>query len=153
MRYGNALLKFISPNDAGLTRSHQCGFYMPIPVWQMYTPHPPTKGRNDKHPVSILWQDGLITESVIAWYGAKKHEYRLTRFGRDFPFLNADMVGDLLVLIPKSLTEFIAYVLDYDEDIEDLQSALGVEAFQNWGVYQNGVAVNVESEKTTASIA
>ncbi|MDZ4800422.1 MAG: type II restriction endonuclease [Bryobacteraceae bacterium] len=146
MRYGNALLKFISPNDAGLTRSHQCGFYMPIPVWEMYTPHPPTTGRNDKHSVSILWQDGRVTDSVITWYGAAKHEYRLTRFGRDFPFLNADMVGDLLVLIPKSRDEFIAYVLDYDEDIEDLQSALGVEAFQNWGVYQDGVAVAVESE-------
>jgi hypothetical protein len=146
MRHGNALLKFISPNDAGLTGSHQCGFYMPVPVWAMYTPHPPKAGRNDKHPVAILWQDGRITESVITWYGAAKHEYRLTRFGRDFPFLNADMVGDLLVLIPKSLNEFIAYVFDYDEDIEELQSALGVESFQNWGVYQNGVASKVESE-------
>jgi type II restriction enzyme len=146
LRHGNALLKFISPNDAGLTRSHQCGFYMPIPVWEMYTPHPPKPGRNDKHPVSILWQDGRVTESMITWYGAAKHEYRLTRFGRDFPFLNADMVGDLLVLIPKSLDEFIAYVLDYDEDIEELQSTLGVESFQNWGVYQNGVALIVESE-------
>ena len=146
MHYGNALLKFISPNDAGLTRSHQCGFYMPVPVWEMYTPHPPEAGRNDKHPVSILWQDGRTTESMITWYGAAKHEYRLTRFGRDFPFLNADMVGDLLVLIPKSISEFIAYVLDFDEDIEELQSTLGVESFQNWGVYQNGAARSVESE-------
>jgi hypothetical protein len=146
MRHGNALLKFISPNDAGLTRSHQCGFYMPVPVWEMYTPDPPKTGRNDKHPVSILWQDGRTTNSVITWYGAAKHEYRLTRFGRDFPFLNADMVGDLLVLIPKSLDEFLAYVLDYDEDIEELQSALGVESFENWGVYQDGAARSVESE-------
>ena len=146
LHYGNALLKFISPNDAGLTGSHQCGFYMPVPVWEMYTPDPPLAGRNDKHPVSILWQDGRVTESMITWYGAAKHEYRLTRFGRDFPFLNADMVGDLLILIPKSLNEFIAYVLDYDEDIEELQSALGVESFQNWGVYQNGTPRQVETE-------
>ena len=119
---------------------------MPVPVWEMYTPHPPKGGQNDKHPVSILWQDGRITDSMVTWYGAAKHEYRLTRFGHDFPFLNADMVGDLLVLIPKSLNDFIAYVLDYDEDIEELQSALGVESFQNWGVYQNGVARKVESE-------
>ena len=144
--HGNALLKFISPNDAGLTRSHQCGFYLPIPVWEMFAPTPPTTGRNDKHYVSILWQDGRITQSVITWYGSAKHEYRLTRFGRDFPFLNEDMVGDLLVLIPKSPGEFVAYVLDYDEDIEELQSALGVESFQNWGVYRNGGAAIVESE-------
>jgi hypothetical protein len=146
VRHGNALLKFISPNDAGLTGSHQCGFYMPIPVWDIYTPHPPVAGRNDKHAVSILWQDDRITDSVITWYGAAKHEYRLTRFGRDFPFLNADMVGDLLVLIPKSLNEFIAYVFDSDEDIEELESALGVESFQNWGVYQNGAARDIDSE-------
>jgi type II restriction enzyme len=112
----------------------------------MYTPHAPVTGRNDKHPVSILWQDGRTTESVITWYGAAKHEYRLTRFGRDFPFLNEDVVGDLLVLIPKSLNEFIAYVLDFDEDIEEIQSSLGVEAFENWGIYQNGVAQKAESE-------
>ena len=80
-----------------LTGSHECGFYLPISVWQMYTPHAPVKGRNDKHPVSIVWQDGRRTDSVITWYGAAKHEYRLTRFGKDFPFLNEDVVGDLLV--------------------------------------------------------
>jgi EcoRII C terminal/Restriction endonuclease EcoRII, N-terminal len=146
LHYGNALLKFISPNDAGITKSHQCGFYLPIPVWEMYTPHPPVKGRNDKHPVSILWQDGSSTASVITWYGAAKHEYRLTRFGKDFPFLNADVVGDLLVLIPQSQNEFLAYVLDFDEDIEEIQSALGAEAFESWGIYHNGVAQKAESE-------
>ena len=40
------------------------------------------------------------------------------------------MVGDLLILIPKSLNEFIAYVLDYDEDIEELQSALSLNRFR-----------------------
>jgi type II restriction enzyme len=146
LHYGNALLKFISPNNAGLTGSHECGFYLPISVWEMYTPHPPVKGRNDKHPVSILWQDGRTTQSVITWYGAKKHEYRLTRFGKDFPFLNEDVVGDLLVLIAKSRDEFLAYVLDFDEDIEDIQSALGVEAFEEWGAYRDGVPQKVETE-------
>jgi type II restriction enzyme len=146
LQHGNALLKFISPNNVGLTGGHECGFYLPISVWEMYTPHGPVKGRNDKHPVSIVWQDGRTTESVITWYGAAKHEYRLTRFGKDFPFLNEDVVGDLLVLIAKSRDEFLAYVLDYDEDIEDIQSALGVEAFETWGVYRDGVAQVTESE-------
>jgi hypothetical protein len=147
LHYGNALLKFISPNDAGITGGHQCGFYMPHSLWEMYTPHPPVTGRVDKHPVSILWQDGRTTDSVVTWYGDKsRREYRLTRFGRDFPFLNADVVGDLLVLIPKSLNEFFAYVLDFDEDIEEIQASLGVEAFENWGIYKNGVAQKAESE-------
>jgi hypothetical protein len=146
LHHGNALLKFISRNNVGLTGSHECGFYLPISVWEMYTPHAPVKGRNDKHPVTILWQDGRFTDSVITWYGAAKHEYRLTRFGKDFPFLNEDVVGDLLVLIAKSRDEFLAYVLDFDEDIEDIQTALGVEAFERWGVYLNGVAQVAESE-------
>lgn len=146
LHHGNALLKFISPNNVGLTGSHECGFYLPISAWEMYTPHPPVKGRNDKHPVSILWQDGRTTDSVITWYGAAKHEYRLTRFGKDFPFLNEDVVGDLLVLIAKSRDEFLAYVLDYDDDIEEIQSALGVEAFEEWGAYRDGVPQKVETE-------
>lgn len=146
LHHGNALLKFISPNNVGITGSHECGFYLPISVWEMYTPHGPVKGRNDKHSVSILWQDGRVTDSVITWYGAAKHEYRLTRFGKDFPFLNEDVVGDLLVLIAKSRDDFLAYVLDFDEDIEDIQTALGVEAFERWGVYRDGVAQVTESE-------
>jgi EcoRII C terminal/Restriction endonuclease EcoRII, N-terminal len=146
LHHGNALLKFISPNNVGLTGSHECGFYLPISVWEMFTPHSPVKGRNDKHPVSIVWQDGRTTDSMITWYGAAKHEYRLTRFGKDFPFLNEDVVGDLLVLIAKSPDDFIAYVLDYDEDIEEIQSALGVEAFQSWGVYRDGVAQKLETK-------
>ena len=106
-----------------------------------------SRGVIDKHPVKILWQDGRITDSVITWYGDKtRREYRLTRFGRDFPFLNEDVVGDLLVLIAKSADEFQAYVLDYDEDIQELQAALGVEAFAHWGAYRDGVPQQVETE-------
>lgn len=96
-------------------------------------------------PFSASATSARATESVITWYGAKNHEYRLTRFGKDFPFLNEDVVGDLLVLIARSRDEFLAYVLDYDEDIEEMQSALGVEAFESWGVYREGAAQNLET--------
>lgn len=136
---GKALLKFISPNDAGLTGSHQCGFYLPLGAWEMFTPQQPEDGVNHKHLVNILWQDGRTTESAVTWYGKKtRHEYRLTRFGREFPFLNADSVGNLLVLIPTSLTEFRAYVLDLEADIDDIQASLGVEVIDTWGVYEFG---------------
>jgi hypothetical protein len=139
IRYGNALLKFVSPNDVGLTGGHQCGFYLPKTAYKMFTPYPPIKGENSKHQVTIEWQDEIVTESVVTWYGKAKDEYRLTRFGKGFPFLVADTVGDLLVLIPKTGTEFLAYVLDLDEDIEEIQATLGVEVIESWGVYQNGV--------------
>jgi EcoRII C terminal/Restriction endonuclease EcoRII, N-terminal len=143
---GNAILKFISPNDAGLTGSHQCGFYLPKSVWQIYTPHAPERGHNAEEAVEIVWQDGRVTDSRIKWYGTgTRAEYRLTRFGRGFPFLTADNVGDLLVLIPRDHHNFTAYVLDLDDDIAEIQGALGVEPFENWGVYQNG-APRIETE-------
>lgn len=143
---GNAILKFISPNDAGVTGSHQAGFYLPKAVWEMYTSHPPEKGRNADTFVEITWQDGRVTNSRIVWYGQEtRAEYRLTRFGRGFPFLNPDTVGDLFVLIPHDHQHFTAYVLDLDEDIEDLLAALGLEPFERWGVYQGG-APRIETE-------
>ena len=38
-----ALLKIISPNDAGITGTHQCGFYLPKSVWQHFTGISPEK--------------------------------------------------------------------------------------------------------------
>ncbi|MDR0499595.1 MAG: type II restriction endonuclease [Holophagales bacterium] len=154
LNYKNALLKFITPNNVGITGSHECGFLLPHSgeIWKMYTPHPPDKGKNSKHQVSIIWQDGRETQSVITGYFKEKNEYRLTSFGRDFPFLTADVVGDLLVLIATSQNKFMAYVLDYDEDIEEIQSALGVEAFERWGgVYRDGIPHITETLETEAN--
>ncbi len=138
--YGNALLKFISPNDVGLTGGHQYGFYLPKSVYEMFTPQPPQKGVVTKHEIKIEWQDDVITDSVITWYGAKtRSEYRLTKFGRGFPYLTHDMVGDLLVLIRKNETEFFAYILDLEDDIKEIQAALGVEVIESWGIYEQGV--------------
>jgi type II restriction enzyme len=146
LHFGNALLKFISPNDVGLTGGHQCGFYLPKSVYQMFTPHPPKKGVVTKYDIKIEWQDDVVTDSVITWYGKEtRSEYRLTRFGRGFPYLVHDMVGNLLVLIRKNKKEFLAYILDFDEDIEELQAALGIEVTESWGIYRHGF-IEVETE-------
>jgi hypothetical protein len=138
-RHGKALLKFISPNDTGLTGGHQCGFYLPVNAWQHYTVNPPDKGRNAKSPARITWQDGRVTNSVVTWYGQKtRSEYRLTRFGPGFPWLTHDLVGALFVLIPITTEEFLAYVLDRDDDVEDIQAALGVYVTGSWALYVEG---------------
>jgi len=139
---GNALLKFISPNDVGITGTHQRGFYLPKRdgVWQLFTSQPPTRGMFNKRVVTIEWQIAAhATRSAITWYGEKtRSEYRLTRFGRDFPFLTRDSVGDLFVLVPLNLDSFRAFLLDLPDDIEELQAALGVRFGQGWAIYQNG---------------
>ncbi len=148
---GNALLKFISPNDVGLTGGHQSGFYQPKQIHPIFTPYPPLKDTLEKFDITIEWMDDFETESVITWYGTgSRSEYRLTRFGRGFPYLAHDMVGNLLVLVKKTERRFSAYVLDLDDDIEEIQAALGVEVLQSWAFYIEGQE-EVESEDECVS--
>ena len=143
---GRALLKFITPNDVGATGSHQSGYYLPKKIWKQFTPYGPVKGRNDDHLVDILWQDGRTTSSVVKWYGTgTRSEYRITRFGRGFPWLSDGNIGNLLVLIPHKLDLLHAYVLGAEDDFSEIQAALGVEVLSSWTFYERGVTAE-ESE-------
>ncbi|MDA8169944.1 MAG: type II restriction endonuclease [Nitrospiraceae bacterium] len=145
--YRKAILKFISPNDVGLTGGHQYGYYLPKKIWRLYTVHGPVKGKNYEHHVEVIWQDGCITQSIVKWYGVgTRSEYRLTRFGRGFPFLTEDCVGNLLILIPERIDRFFACVLDLEDDIEDIQAALGVDVVERWALFDRDAAKPVETE-------
>lgn len=148
--HGRALLKFISPNDVGETGSHQCGYLLPKPVWQAFTSIPPEKvtgNKNPKEDVRLIWQDGRETDSVITWYGRKtRSEYRLTRFGRDFPYLTKDNIGSLLVLVPAGASRFLAFVLDTDADLEALETALGVSFLKSWALFDATIPPAEETE-------
>ena len=134
-QHKRAMLKFISANDAGATGSHQTGFYLPINSHELFTVHAPEDGVNRKHEVTITWQDGRKTNSVVTWYGRTKHEYRLTRFGDKFPFLTPDQVGSLFILIPVTKTDFVAYVFDDDDEVEYVLTTLGIELVDGWGMF------------------
>lgn len=157
--HGNAILKFISANDTGVTGSHQAGFYLPKGAWNLYAPFGPVQGRNDKSQVKITWQGGAYeTNSVVTWYGKgdpkrPRSEYRLTSFGRGFPYLQPDMVGDLLVLIPIDVTNFLAYIIDLPEDIEEILVTLGIELIGTWGVYRRDAEPPPLSEDDCLDIA
>ncbi len=137
---GRAILKYIQPNNVGATGSNEAGFYLPKSIHALYTDIPPIKGVVKKQAVKVhWWQIGLTTPSNVTWYGKKtRSEYRLTGFGKGFPYLQADCIGDLLVIIPHTFGEFTAYVLDQDDDIEEVQTALGLDITQSWGAYQDG---------------
>lgn len=136
VRHGKAIVKFISANDVGVTGGHQCGFYLPKAAWELYTPNPPKKGQNSKSYPKVTWPDGRVTDSSVTWYGkGTRSEYRLTGFGKDFPYLDGDSVGSLLVLVPVNHSEFLAHVLDTDDDMAEAQAALGLEVIERWGVY------------------
>lgn len=139
LRVGNAILKFISPNDVGLTGGHQWGYYLPKSVWSTFSPHPPSRGSNAETTVEVIWNDEIVTESRVKWYGkGTRSEYRLTRFGKGFPFMSPETVGELLVLIPESHSRFKCYVLGTEDDIQEIQSALGIEIIGRWACFING---------------
>jgi EcoRII C terminal/Restriction endonuclease EcoRII, N-terminal len=148
--HGKAVIKFVSKNDAGATGSHQYGFLLPKGCWELFTPHGPTKGTKDDRPVQVTWQDGRVTDSVVKWYGEKtRSEYRLTRLEKDFPFRTADNVGDVLMLIPTGPDTFNGYVLNPEEDLEDIEAELGIDlSIHRWVGYVRGAAEPIPEPQT-----
>ncbi|WP_239616370.1 type II restriction endonuclease [Cohnella mopanensis] len=126
-----AFCKFISSNDAGATGAHQFGFYIPLDSWEILFDSPGVRGEMKDKFVTIKWQDDFETDTRFIYYGQKtRNEYRITRFGRGFPYLRDTHVGDLFVLVQISSEYYHGYVIDTDEDIEFFLSSLGLSASQ-----------------------
>lgn len=115
-----AWCRFITGNDTGTTGSHQAGFYVPKCASELLFDEPGRKGENKEKTVQIKWQDDFTTESCMKYYGQEtRNEYRITRFGRNFPFLQDDNVGDLLIIAKFTEEDYVGYVLSSDEDIDE----------------------------------
>jgi len=124
-----AFCKFISANDAGKTGAHQEGFYIPKNSIPLIFDSPRPKGKNDEKFVTIKWQNDFETQSRFIYYGqGTRNEYRLTRFGRGFPFLTDDHVGDLFILSHIDEDFYECFVLNTDEDIEDFFAAFNLSS-------------------------
>ena len=115
-----AWCRFITGNDTGTTGSHQAGFYIPKCASALLFDEPGRKGENKEKTVQIKWQDDFTTESCRKYYGQRtRNEYRITRFGRNFPFLQDENVGDLLIIAKFTEEDYAGYVLSSDEDIDE----------------------------------
>lgn len=127
----NAFCKFLAPNDVGLTKSHQSGVYIPLQCCEIlfddFTYETRPHGSNPKRDVKILWQDGKTTNSAITYYGASKDEFRITKFGRCFPYLKPQNNGDLFILIRNGESEYQTFILDTEEDINFFLEIFGLE--------------------------
>lgn len=118
-----ALCKFITANDTGSTGGHQCGYHISKEAWSMFLDEEAVRGNNIDKPIRIHWQNEFETDSRFKYYGVgTRNEYRITRFGRGFPFLNDECVGDLLVLARIADDYYEAFVLQSDDDIDDFFS-------------------------------
>lgn len=121
--------KFITANDVGSTGAHQSGYHIPKNSWKLFFEKPGEKGSNSDRYITIRWQNSFETNSRCIYYGIRtRNEYRLTRFGRNFPFLEDQNIGDLLVVCKKSDTYYEAFVLQSDEEIDDFLAALNISS-------------------------
>lgn len=121
--------KFISANDAGRTGAHQEGFYIPKNSISLMFDSPGIKGENKDRFITIKWQNDFETVSRFIYYGkGTRNEYRLTRFGRGFPYLTDNNVGDLFILNHIKDDYYDGFVLQSDEDIEDFFAAFNLSS-------------------------
>ncbi|WP_126245907.1 type II restriction endonuclease [Chitinophaga rhizosphaerae] len=127
-----AYSKFITPNDVGATGGHQQGFHIHQSAWPLLFDKQGEKGANRDKFVTITWQDNFETASRFIYYGVgTRNEYRITRFGKDFPYLNDQHIGDLLVIGKIDELHYHAYVLSTEHEIETFQASLNLSPLDN----------------------
>ncbi len=122
-----AYCKFLSANDTGLTGGHQAGIYISKPSIPILFSKPGIKGYNKEKWVKIKWQDGSETDTRFIYYGqGTRNEYRITNFGRGFPFLRPEYTGALFVLVQNSSEDYLSYILNTEDEINQFLDAFGL---------------------------
>lgn len=116
-----AFCKFLSANDTGETGGHQAGIYIAKPAISILFDEPCERGTNYERWVKIHWHDYCDTDSRFIYYGSKtRNEYRITNFGKGFPFLKPEYTGALFVLVQSSESDedYEAFVLNTEDAID-----------------------------------
>ena len=114
-----AFCRYITANDIGETGSHQSGFYIPKYAIPVFFDTPGEKGTNKDRNIIIKWQNEFETSSRVIYYGkGTRNEYRITRFGKHFPFFTDDNIGNLLIIAKHDNDIYSCFVLSEDDDID-----------------------------------
>lgn len=122
-----AYCKFLSANDTGLTGGHQTGIYIARPSVPILFKEPGRKGSNKEKWVSIQWQNDFETGSRFIYYGqGTRNEYRITNFGKGFPFLHPEYTGALFILTQRDEENYQGFVLNSESDIEQFLGAFAI---------------------------
>ena len=121
--------KFLSANDTELTGGHQTGIYISKSSIPILFDEPGTRGENKAKKVKIQWMDEIETDSCFIYYGqGTRNEYRITNFGRGFPYLRPEFTGALFVLVQNSPEDYQAFVLNTEDEINQFLDAFGLSA-------------------------
>lgn len=139
-----AYCKFLSANDTGNTGAHQSGIYIAKPAVSILFDAAGIKGGNrDKH-VKIRWQDDFVTNGRFIYYGkGTRNEYRITRFGRSFPYLRPEHTGDLFIFVKMSEDDYNGYVLESEDEINAFLDAFGMSPTDTGTIIQKDVLKSI----------
>lgn len=119
--------KFLSANDTGLTGGHQAGIYISKPSAPILFEKPGVKGENREKWVRVRWQDDFETDTRFIYYGqGTRNEYRITNFGRGFPFLKPEYTGALFVFVRFSEEDYRGFILNTEDEINQYLDAFGI---------------------------
>ena len=126
-----AFCRFLTGNDTGATGAHQAGIYMAKSAVPILFDKPGVKGENKDRWVHVQWQDGYETDARFIYYGSgTRNEYRITHFGRGFPFLHTEYTGALFVFVQMDESDYRGYFLNTDDDIGDFLDAFGISPIE-----------------------
>lgn len=119
--------KFLAANDTGSTGAHQAGIYISKPSIPILFDEPGVKGENKEKWIKVKWHDDFETDTRFIYYGqGTRNEYRITNFGRGFPFLRPEYTGALFVFVKCDDENYQGYVLNTEEDINQFLDAFGI---------------------------
>ena len=122
-----AYCKFLSANDSGATGGHQSGILISKSAKDMMFAQELENENILKRTVEIQWQNDICTQSCFTYYSSK-NELRITKFGRNFPFLNPDQTGALFVFTRQDDDMYSGFFLETEEDIEQFLGAFGISS-------------------------
>lgn len=117
--------KFLSANDSGATGGHQSGILISKNAQNMLFNESLENANILKRTVEIQWQNDIFTQSSFTYYRSK-NELRITKFGRNFPYLTPDQTGALFVLTKQDADQYKAYILETEDDINQFLDAFGI---------------------------
>lgn len=120
-----AYCKFLRANDTGKTGGNQCGILIAKSAESMLFNEDLSDHHIFKRKAEILWQNDITTESCFTYYESK-NEFRITQFGRGFPYRNPDLTGSLFVLTKQTDDHYCGFLLETDDEIEYFLGAFNI---------------------------
>ena len=141
-----AYCKFLSANDSGATGGHQSGILISKSSKDMMFTQKLENENILKRTVEIQWQNDICTQSSFTYYSSK-NELRITKFGRNFPFLNPDQTGALFVFTRQDDDMYSGFFLETEEDIEQFLGAFGISSTETNRLIDTGSILPETQEK------